>query len=127
MTWTCPLCGYENMKDPLNSRHKPKCRGCNEDFKTVKEVQDQIDEQRADNQEIIQSEINRLNRAKEEMEHLKTELSEVQQAFDNSAKSVSEARKELNRLDNTRIFRDIDRETKVQSDVKQKKIFEVIT
>ena len=126
MTWTCPLCGYENMKDPLNSRHKPKCRGCNEGFKTVKEVQDQIDEQRADNQEIIQSEINRLNRAKEEMEHLKTELSEVQQAFDNSAKSVSEARKELKRLDNTRIFQDIDRETKVRSDVKQKKIFEVM-
>jgi archaellum component FlaC len=94
-------------------------------MKTVVEVQDQINEQRADNQEIIQSELNRLNRAKEEIEHLKTELSWAEQAFDNSAKIISEARKELNRLDNTRIFRDIDRETKVQSDAKQKKIIEV--
>ena len=120
MTWTCPLCGHENMKDPLNSRHKPKCDRCNEDMKTVAEIQDQINEQRADNQEIIQSEINRLNRAKEEMEHLKTELSWAQQSFDDSAKIISEARKELNRLDNLKIFRDIDRETKVQSDEKQR-------
>ena len=96
-------------------------------MKTVEEVQDQINELRGDNQEIIQSEINRLNRSKEEIESLKTELSWAQEAFDNSAKIISDARKELKRLDNTRIFRDIDRETKVQSDEKQKKIIEVIT
>ena len=125
MTWTCPLCGYENMKEPLNSRHKPKCGGCNEDMKTVEEVQDQINEQRAEYLEIIQSEKNRLNRAREEIEALKSDLSHAQSAFDDSAKLISDSKKELERLDNLRIFREIDREIKVKLDIKQKKIVEV--
>lgn len=125
MTWVCPLCGFENLKEPLNSRHKPKCGGCNKDMKLASEVQDEINQQRGDCLEMISLETNRLNRAKEEIEALKSDLSHAQIAFDNSKKIILDCKKELTRLNTIHIYRDIDRETKVNLDVIQKKIIEV--
>lgn len=127
MSWMCPYCGYENYHDPLNSRHKPKCGRCNHDMKTPAELQDQINDERGDYLEIINSEQNRLCRARDEIESLNSDLVHAESAFNESAKIISDAKKELSRLGNMKIFREIDRETKVQSDKKQTKINEMVS
>lgn len=95
-------------------------------MKTPAELQDQINNERGDYLEIITSEQNRLCRARDEIDALNSDLVHAESAFEESAKIISDARKELNRLNNTKIFREIDREIKVQSDKKQKKIDEVL-
>ena len=126
MTWICPTCGTENRKDPLNSRDKPLCSGCNDIMRTPEEAQEQIQAQIEDYEELLKNQNGLLTRAREMIESLKSELVDAQEKYNNALKEVEESQIELDKLRNFKIYFRVDKEAKARQDTKQKTILEVL-
>ena len=126
MTWICPYCGYENLRDPLNSRDKPRCCGCTKSMITPEVLQEQIQAQIWDYEEILKNQNELFTRAREMVESTKSELGERQRRYDNAVKEVKESQAELDKLRNFKIYFKVGKEAKARQDKKQKTLLEVL-
>jgi len=124
--WICPYCGYENLRDPLNARDKPACTGCNSAMSTPEDVQDQIQVQIDDYEVILKNQNICLTRCREMVESQKSELADVQRAYDGAAKEIKESQTELDKLRNFHIYFRVDKVEKARKDIKQTRILEVL-
>jgi chromosome segregation ATPase len=130
MTWTCPHCGYTNKMDPLNSRHKPLCGGCNEPFETPDRLQKEKDTEIKRVKEDLTCCQLAQNAIKERIGVLKTELSEEQIKLDAARSEYSDLTKDLKKWENVKVHgidQEPDKAAKAALDIHQVKLpFEVM-
>ena len=126
MTWVCPYCGYENQRDPLNSRDTPKCTGCGEDYITPDELEKQIQPQIKATEEDLKEARHQMQEASDHCSALQDELSNWEQKRKVALNDIENEKMELTRLKTFKIFREVNREARARLDIHQKTLpFEV--
>lgn len=126
MSWICPWCGTENYRDPVNSRHSVECRSCKEEKISPDELEAQIKPQVDAFSEDLKNARGLMNEARDHIASLNDEISAWQIKYDAAATDVADAKKEIEKLKNLTIYREINREAKTRLDIHQKTLpFEV--
>jgi len=122
MTWCCPYCGYENLQDPLNSRHTPTCKLCKKERIAPEKLREKIDIEISDLQDILKQHRGILERVSDEIEYYNSELVSANATFKDAKEVVIDCKNEIKRLEGAYIFYEVDRNTKFIDDKKQLKI-----
>lgn len=129
MSWICPYCGYTNKIDPLNSRHKPDCGGCDERY----EVPEVLLKRKTEEMQQLKVNLHAAQLANDacraRIEHLKTELADEQSDLEKARCEYSGIFKALTKWENTKVYGltdEIDKAAKAALDIHQAKLpFEV--
>jgi len=123
MSWICPHCGFENEIDPLNSRHHPTCKGRGETHQTADELEAQITPQIEAYEGDLRNSRALMNKARDHIASLENEISSWNLKYNDAAKDVATAKKELEKLRKFKIYREtssFDKAAKARLDVRQK-------
>jgi len=93
--WTCPYCGYENLRDPLNSRDRPACLGCGENYTTAEAIEHKKGKELADLRLMLRGLEEKIHLLRDQAESAKSEYAAYEREIVGNQTDAAELRKEI--------------------------------
>jgi chromosome segregation ATPase len=105
--WTCPNCGHNNLRDPLNARDRPACLGCGENYTTADALARKKEKELADLRLMLRGLEEKIHLLQDQAESAKCEYAAYEREIVHNQTDAAELKKEIVKWETMKVYSDV--------------------